>query len=141
MSRLYSVVLLNKAQLRDIKISSVLHRNFNIDNYIHKGNFEYIFCLDNTLNEKLSLNALIYKTIGGAVRFKNKLRNSDRYKLRYPIRQDDGSWVKSLTGIKYKLCIIDITEKWDNLIDSKIEESYNQHILEKNRLLLKKSLK
>ena len=140
MGKLYGVCLINRTQMRDIRLCSILGDDtFNSDTYIHVGDFEFIFELNNTLGIEVTKNTLVYKTLNGALRLKNKFNSDWVMKLRYAIR-NDGAWVRDKkSDDNYEIVIIDITEKWDSLIDNRIELKRQLFEKEVNRLLSKKS--
>ncbi len=141
MGKLYSVCLISRTQMRDMRLDSILNDGvFNSDTYIHNGDFTYIFELNNTLSSDITKNTLVYKTLGGALRLKNKLSDDWVMKLRYAVRGDDGSWIRNLKNDdNHEIVIIDITEKWDSLIDSRIEIKRQLFEKEVSRLKSKKS--
>ena len=143
MGRLYGIALISRSQMRDLTLETILNDGeFDTDSYTHEGDFTYIFELNNILSTKISKNTIVYKTLNGALRFKNKFRGDWIMKLRYAVMSDDGSWIRNKRNDdNYEVVVIDITDKWDSLIDSRIESRRKVFEEDIKRLESKKSKK
>ena len=143
MCRLYGVALVSRSQMRDLTLETILNGGeFDTDSYLHEGDFTYIFELNNILSTKISKNTIVYKTLNGALRFKNKFKGDWVMKLRYAVMGDDGNWIRNKKNdSNYEIVVIDITEEWDTLIDSRIEERRKTFEEDIRRLESKKSKK
>ena len=141
MSKIYGVGLITRTQMRDITLDCVLgNSEYDSDSYIHEGDFSYIFTLNNTLSPELTNQTLVYKTLGGARRLRGRFSGDWELKLRYALRDSNGMYVKSLKNdTLHEIVIIDITEKWDSLIDKRIELKRETFKKDVERLKSKKS--
>lgn len=129
MGKLYGIFLLNKSQHRDRQIESVLSGDLD-----HKiDDFEYIFELNNTLNNKgVGKQTKVYKTLNGANKFIEKLNNNQTFKLRYvEYKEIDGKTnIRSYLRLTddYTPIVFEITKEWDDYIQKLIDQktaSYN----------------
>lgn len=142
MGRLYGVGLINRTQMRDLSLESLLNdESFDRDNYVHEGEFDYIFDMNNILNTDVGRYTKVYKTLNGAKRLRDSYGDGSNIimKLRYAVPNPNGGWKRNYSGNQHIPVIIDITEKWDNLIDERIEvvtKKFNEDI---DRLKSKKS--
>jgi hypothetical protein len=143
MGRLYGVALISRSQMRDLTLETILNDGeFDTDSYTHEGDFTYIFELNNILNTKISKNTIVYKTLNGALRFKNRFKGDWVMNLRYAVMGDDGNWVRNKKNDgNYEVVVVDITEEWDTLIDTRIEERRKSFEEDIRRLESKKSKK
>lgn len=140
MKRLYSVCILTTQQMRDIQLERILNDNFVEDDYIHEGEFIYIFENDNQISQRLTTNSKVYKTLNGAKKFKQRAKTHPSYKFRYPIMDDQGRWVRDYTNnSNYQIVVVDITDKWNILIDGVIERKTEEFNREIRKWELKKS--
>lgn len=141
MGKIYGVGLITRDQMRDITLESIFSdSDVDGDVYIHKGDFLYIFTLNNILSTEISNQTLVYKTLAGAKRLKNRFNGDWEMKLRYSLRDANGRYVKSMKSSPlHEVVIIDITESWDSLIDERIAKRKKTYENDIKRLLSKKS--
>jgi hypothetical protein len=118
--------------MRDIRLSFVLDDDFVEEDYVHEGDFIYIFENDNKINDTISTNSKVYKTLNGAKSFRLRSKSNPSFGFRYPIRNPQGGWIYDYNNSgDYYTVIIDITDKWNNLIDGVIDkktEEFNKEI-------------
>lgn len=131
MGKLYGIFLLNKSQHRDRQIESVL----SFDSEYKIDDFEYIFELNNTLNNKgVGKQTKVYKTLNGANKFIEKLNNNQTFKLRYiEYKEIDGKTnVRSYLRLTddYIPIAFEITKEWDDYIQKLIDQKTSSYNLE-----------
>lgn len=144
MGKLYTVALISRSQMRDIQLESILNDDFCDDDYIHEGDFDYIFEHDNKISTSISGSSKIYKTLNGAKRFRDNVIQGKRfnlsYQLKYPIRDEQGRWIySSVINDTQSVVIVDITDRWDSFIDGIISKKTEEFESEISKLRLKKS--
>mgnify|MGYP000927169885 CR=1 FL=1 len=141
MCRLYGVAFLSKSRIRDLSIDFILNSElFDLDEYIHTGEFDYIIDHNNILNTDVSLYTKVYRTLSGANKLMDKIKKSPEFTLRYSLKGVDGSWIRKYNGKDGHVpVIVDITDKWDSVVDKRIEVVTNKFNIDINTLKSKKS--
>jgi hypothetical protein len=139
MSKLYGVALITNSKIRDLILSSVLdEESFNKNDYVYDGEYDYIIDINNTLNTDISRYTKVYKTLNGAKRLRDSFGTDSVMRLRYAIPAGVG-WKREYNTPTHQAVIIDITKKWDDIIDKRIEERTKIFNKDIERLKSKKS--
>lgn len=139
MGRLYTIVYVNKAELRDNLIDQLLgEEEPNTD-----VTYEYFYNKNGKLQKNIDYKIKAYKTLRGAQREATKV---SRLKAGRTIRSTHGFYDENKRwtyDIKFEpsqhsLVVIDVTDKWNEMIDRDIEKRKRSFELDLQKLQQKK---
>jgi hypothetical protein len=137
MGKIYTLALVSKAAQREAKLGSLLSDSDDVLDIP----FEFIWSKNGKLQKEMSLKIKAYKTLGGASRECAKINKkyADKsMKLLHGI-SIERRWVTSFTfdTSQYAFVVIDISEKWNQHIDSEVIKEtaiYNRAVQKLNSL-------
>ena len=137
MGKIYTLAIVSKAAQREAKLGSLLSDSDEVFDIP----FEFIWSKNGKLQKEMSLKIKAYKTLGGATRECSKINKKYAGKS---MRLSHGTyverkWITSFTfdTSQYAFVVIDITEKWNQHIDSEVEKEtvkYNREVQKLNAL-------
>lgn len=134
---MFTLAIVSKAAQREAKLGSLLSDS---DEALDIP-FEYIWSKNGKLQKEMSLKIKAYKTLGGANREcvkVNKKYSGKSMRLNQGYHSDR-KWITSFTfdTSQYAFVVIDITEKWNQHIDSEVIKEtaiYNRAVQKLNSL-------
>jgi hypothetical protein len=137
MGKMYTLVLVSKAAQREAKLGSLLSESDDVLDIP----FEFIWSKNGKLQREMSLKIKAYKTLGGASRECAKINKkyADKsMKLLHGI-SIERRWITSFNfdTSQYAFVVIDISEKWNQHIDSEVQKEnarYNREVQKLNAL-------
>lgn len=137
MGKIYTLALVSKAAQREAKLGSLLSDSDDVLDIP----FEFIWSKNGKLQKEMSLKIKAYKTLGGASRECAKINKkyADKsMKLLHGI-SIERRWITSFTfdTSQYAFVVIDISEKWNQHIDSEVQKEtarYNREVQKLNTL-------
>lgn len=134
---MYTLAIVSKAAQREAKLGSLLSDSDEVFDIP----FEFIWSKNGKLQKEMSLKIKAYKTLGGATRECAKINKKYTGKS---MRLSHGTYIerKWITSFnfdtsQYSFVVIDITEKWNQHIDSEVEKEttkYNREVQKLNAL-------
>jgi len=137
MGKMYTLAIVSKAAQREAKLGSLLSDSDEVFDIP----FEFIWSKNGKLQKEMSLKIKAYKTLGGATRECAKINKKYVGKS---MRLSHGTYIerKWITSFnfdtsQYSFVVIDITEKWNQHIDSEVEKEttkYNREVQKLNAL-------
>lgn len=146
---MYTLAIVSKATQREAKLGSLLSDS----NEVFDIPFEFIWSKNGKLQKEISLKIKAYKTLGGANRecvkinkkYSGKSMRLNQGKFlttnytAFGSHHVDRKWVTSFTfdTSQYAFVVIDITEKWNQHIDSEVIKEtaiYNRAVEKLNSL-------
>lgn len=141
MGRLYTIVYVKKSELRDSLIDQILGEEENKTDF--NGVYEYFYTRNGKLQKNIDYKIKAYKTLSGAQREASKVT---RLKSGRTIRSTTGfydenrRWTYDIKfeASQHSLVVIDITDKWNEMIDKDIEKKKISFELEIQKLQQKK---
>jgi len=139
MGKIYTLAIVSKAAQREAKLGSLLSDSDEVFDIP----FEYIWSKNGKLQREISLKIKAYKTLGGASRECTKINKkysgkSMKLNTGY-VSEINRKWVTSFTfdTSQYAFVVIDISEKWNQHIDSEVIKEtaiYNRAVQKLNSL-------
>jgi hypothetical protein len=137
MGKMYTLAIVSKAAQREAKLGSLLSDSDEVFDIP----FEFIWSKNGKLQKEMSLKIKAYKTLGGATRECAKINKkyaNKSMRLNYGM-SIDRKWVTSFNfdTSQYAFVVIDITEKWNQHIDSEVIKEtaiYNRAVQKLNSL-------
>jgi hypothetical protein len=142
MGRLYTIVYVKKSELRDSLIDQILGEEETKTDF--NGVYEYFYAKNGKLQKNIDYKIKAYKTLNGAQREASKIT---RLKSGKTIRTKNGfyddenrrwTYEVKFEASKHSLIVIDITDKWNEMIDRDIEKKKISFELEIQKLRQKK---
>jgi hypothetical protein len=137
MGKMYTLAIVSKAAQREAKLGSLLSDSDEVFDIP----FEFIWTKNGKLQKEMSLKIKAYKTLGGATRECAKINKKYANKsmgLSHG-RSIDRRWVTSFNfdTSQYSFVVIDVSEKWNQHIDSEVIKEtaiYNRAVQKLNSL-------
>ena len=128
---LYTVVFINKQELRDIKLEKILNSDFVEESYVHNSDFDYTAKFDSSrvtvtpykigyYRDKAISFCTKWKTIKGA---QNAIQKFNSSSPRISINGGRDAWNR----VEYVPVICDITDQWNIIIKKKIDDEISSH--------------
>ena len=139
MGRLYTIVYVNKAELRDNLIDQLLgEEEPNTD-----VTYEYFYNKNGKLQKNIDYKIKAYKTLRGAQREATKvsrLKAGRTIKATYGFYDENKRWSYDIKfdPSQHSLVVIDVTDKWNEMIDRDIEKRKRAFELDLQKLQQKK---
>lgn len=139
MGRLYTIVYVNKAELRDNLIDQLLgEEETNTD-----VTYEYFYNKNGKLQKNIDYKIKAYKTLRGAQREATKvsrLKAGRTIKATYDFYDENKRWSYDIKfePSQHSLVVIDVTDKWNEMIDRDIEKRKRAFELDLQKLQQKK---
>lgn len=139
MGRLYTIVYVNKAELRDNLIDQLLgEEETNTD-----VTYEYFYNKNGKLQKNIDYKIKAYKTLRGAQREATKvsrLKAGRTIKATYGFYDENKRWSYDIKfdPSQHSLVVIDVTDKWNEMIDRDIEKRKRAFELDLQKLQQKK---
>ena len=137
MGKIYTLAIVSKAAQREAKLGSLLSDSDEVLDIP----FEFIWNKNGKLKKEISLHTKAYKTLGGASRECSKINTKYSGKSMRLVEGYilNGRWTTSFTfdTSQYGFVVIDITEKWNQHIDSEVQKEtarYNREVQKLNSL-------
>ncbi len=139
MGRLYTIVYVNKAELRDNLIDQLLgEEEPNTD-----VTYEYFYNKNGKLQKNIDYKIKAYKTLRGAQREAtkvSKLKAGRTIRATYGFYDENKRWSYDIKfePSQHSLVVIDVTDKWNEMIDRDIEKRKRAFELDLQKLQQKK---
>ena len=139
MGRLYTIVYVNKAELRDNLIDQLLgEEEPNTD-----VTYEYFYNKNGRLQKNIDYRIKAYKTLRGAQREATKvsrLKAGRTIRATYGFYDENKRWSYDIKfePSQHSLVVIDVTDKWNEMIDRDIEKRKRAFELDLQKLQQKK---
>lgn len=139
MGILYTIVYVNKAELRDNLIDQLLgEEETNTD-----VTYEYFYNKNGKLQKNIDYKIKAYKTLRGAQREATKvsrLKAGRTIKATYGFYDENKRWSYDIKfdPSQHSLVVIDVTDKWNEMIDRDIEKRKRAFELDLQKLQQKK---
>ena len=139
MGRLYTIVYVNKAELRDNLIDQLLgEEEPNTD-----VTYEYFYNKNGKLQKNIDYKIKAYKTLRGAQREATKvsrLKAGRTIRATYGFYDENKRWSYDIKfePSQHSLVVIDVTDKWNEMIDRDIEKRKRAFELDLQKLQQKK---
>ncbi len=139
MGRLYTIVYVNKAELRDNLIDQLLgEEEPNTD-----VTYEYFYNKNGKLQKNIDYKIKAYKTLRGAQREAtkvSKLKAGRTIRATYGFYDENKRWSYDIKfePSQHSLVVIDVTDKWNEMIDRDIEKRKISFELDLQKLQQKK---
>lgn len=139
MGRLYTIVYVNKAELRDNLIDQLLgDEEPNTD-----VAYEYFYNKRGKLQKNIDYKIKAYKTLRGAQREATKvsrLKAGRTIRSTYGFYDENKRWTCDIKfePSQHSLVVIDVTDKWNEMIDRDIEKRKRAFELDLQKLQQKK---
>ena len=139
MGRLYTIVYVNKAELRDNLIDQLLgEEEPNTD-----VTYEYFYNKNGRLQKNIDYKIKAYKTLRGAQREATKvsrLKAGRTIRATYGFYDENKRWSYDIKfePSQHSLVVIDVTDKWNEMIDRDIEKRKRAFELDLQKLQQKK---
>ena len=137
MGKIYTLAIVSKAAQREAKLGSLLSDSDEVLDIP----FEFIWSKNGKLQKEMSLKIKAYKTLGGASRECAKINKKYADKSMRLIQSFyiDRKWINSFNfdTSQYAFVVFDISEKWNQHIDSEIQKEtakYNREVQKLNAL-------
>ena len=137
MGKIYTLAIVSKAAQREAKLGSLLSDSDEVFDIP----FEFIWTKNGKLQKEMSLKIKAYKTLGGATRECAKINKkyaNKSMRLNHGM-SIDRRWVTSFNfdTSQYSFVVIDVSEKWNQHIDSEVIKEtaiYNRAVQKLNSL-------
>lgn len=139
MGRLYTIVYVNKAELRDNLIDQLLgEEETNTD-----VTYEYFYNKNGKLQKNIDYKIKAYKTLRGAQREAtkvSKLKAGRTIRSTHGFHDENRRWTYDIKfePSQHSLVVIDVTDKWNEMIDRDIEKRKRAFELDLQKLQQKK---
>jgi len=142
---LYTIAFITNQQLRDIKLEGILNPDFVMENYVHEGSFDYSVKINQRdfdvwsnkiYNDKSILVVTKWKTAKGASSGLKKVMDAIKTgdKKKFDVKDRGNSeWTKN----EYIPVICNITNEWNEKIQSQIDKEIKSHQFRLNNLTKK----